>query len=79
MAKAFVVNGGNVILVSRKEKVLQKTCDTLNALKGGKASYIVSDTSSKAGCQVVADAVKKQTDKIHVLVNNAGVTWGGSE
>lgn len=78
MATAFVVNGGNVIIASRKEKALAETCDKLNALKtGGKASYVVADISTKAGCETVAEGVKKLTDKIHVLVANAGATWGG--
>ena len=65
MATAFVTNGGNVIIVSRKEKALSKACDTMNALKtGGKASYVIGDVSSKAGCEGVAAEIKKRTDKV---------------
>lgn len=31
---------------------------------------------SQAGCQKLVDAVKAKEDKIHILVNNSGVTWG---
>jgi NAD(P)-dependent dehydrogenase (short-subunit alcohol dehydrogenase family) len=76
MATAFVVNGGNVIIASRKEKALAKACEEMNKKGPGKASYIVGDISTKAGCLGVAEEVKKRVDKIHVLVNNSGVTWG---
>ena len=36
-----------------------------------------SDLSTEAGCQVLADAVKRDESKVHFLINNAGATWGG--
>ncbi|MBW0488352.1 hypothetical protein O181_028067 [Austropuccinia psidii MF-1] len=76
MAHAWVVNGGNVIIASRKEKALSKACQALNALGRGKAEYIVGDVSSKTGCVAVCAEIKKRVKKLHVLVNNSGVTWG---
>ncbi|CAH7686383.1 hypothetical protein PPACK8108_LOCUS21027 [Phakopsora pachyrhizi] len=76
MAHAWVANGGRVIIASRKEKALSQVCDALNTLGTGKAEYVVGDVSSKAGCVAIADEIKKRVDKIHVLVNNSGVTWG---
>ncbi|KAH9812829.1 hypothetical protein DFH28DRAFT_1176295 [Melampsora americana] len=76
MAHAWVQNGGHVIIASRKEKALSKVCDELNSLKTGKAEYVVGDVSSKAGCVALCDKIKEKVNKIHVLVNNSGVSWG---
>ncbi|OAV88824.1 hypothetical protein PTTG_04438 [Puccinia triticina 1-1 BBBD Race 1] len=76
MAKAWVVNSGHVIIASRKEQALSKVCQELNALGTGKADYVVGDVSSKAGCLALCAEIKKKVNKIHVLVNNSGVSWG---
>lgn len=76
MAHAWVQNGGHVIIASRKEKALAKVCDELNSFKTGKAEYVVGDISSKAGCVALCDKIKERVNKIHVLVNNSGVSWG---
>lgn len=76
MAHAWVVNGGHVIIASRKEQALAKVCEQLNSFGKGKAEYIVGDVSSKAGCVALCSEIKKRVNKIHVLVNNSGVTWG---
>ncbi|GAA95456.1 uncharacterized protein L969DRAFT_15376 [Mixia osmundae IAM 14324] len=76
MAAALVQNSANVIIASRKEKQLKEVSDKLNAAGPGKCSYIVADISSKAGCDALCDAVKQKIDKLHILVNNSGVTWG---
>ena len=33
--------------------------------------------STPEGCQALADAVAEREEKLHILVNNAGATWGG--
>jgi NAD(P)-dependent dehydrogenase (short-subunit alcohol dehydrogenase family) len=30
-----------------------------------------------AGCQAAADFVAEREGKLHILINNAGATWGG--
>ena len=37
---------------------------------------IVADLGTKAGCEHLADEIKKRESKIHVLVNNSGASWG---
>jgi len=76
MARAWVVNGGHAIIASRKEQALSKVCNDLNALGTGKAEYVVGDVSSKAGCVALCAEIKNRVNKIHVLVNNSGVSWG---
>ena len=39
---------------------------------------VKTSRQSKAGCDALADAVKKQESKIHVLVNNSGMAWGST-
>ncbi|WAQ85414.1 hypothetical protein PtA15_6A42 [Puccinia triticina] len=73
MAHAWVVNGGHVVITARNEE----TCERLNELGTGKAEFIVSDLSSKAGCAALCDEVKKRFEKIHVLVNNSGIAIPG--
>lgn len=76
MATALVQNGAKVFIASRKEKALKEVADNLNKHGSGTCSYIVADLSSKAGCDKLAAEVAKQTDKVHILINNSGVTWG---
>ncbi|KAH6625724.1 hypothetical protein C7974DRAFT_275760, partial [Boeremia exigua] len=75
-AQAFVQNGATVFIASRKEKELKATTDRLNALGPGKCSYIVGDLKDKAGCLAVCNELKKRTDRLTVLVNNTGASWG---
>ena len=79
-ASGFVANGARVIIASRKESELQKTTDRINSdfggSSGGKCEYIVADLASKAGCDGLIAEVKKRTDRLTVLLNNSGITWG---
>jgi NAD(P)-dependent dehydrogenase (short-subunit alcohol dehydrogenase family) len=79
-ASGFVANGARVIIASRKERELQNTTDRINATfgssSGGKCEYIVADLKNKAGCDALIAEVKKRTDRLTVLLNNSGITWG---
>ena len=79
-ASGFVANGARVIIASRKESELRKTTDRINSdfggSSGGKCEYIVADLSNKAGCDGLIAEVKKRTDRLTVLLNNSGITWG---
>ncbi|KIW07159.1 uncharacterized protein PV09_02028 [Verruconis gallopava] len=76
-AQGFVQNGARVFIASRKESELKKTSDRLNKLGPGTCEYIVADLKDKAGCIKLCDELKKRTDRLTVLVNNSGATWGG--
>ncbi|KIW11293.1 hypothetical protein PV08_10593 [Exophiala spinifera] len=75
-AQAFVQNGAKVYIASRKESELKKTSDRINKLGPGTCEYIVADLKDKAGCDGLVKEMKKRTDRLTVLVNNTGVTWG---
>jgi len=76
MATALAQNGAKVIIASRKEKALKEVADKLNGHSHGSCEYVVADLGTKAGCDFLASEVKKRTDKVHILINNSGVTWG---
>ncbi|KAF2437083.1 3-oxoacyl-reductase [Tothia fuscella] len=75
-AQGFVQNGARVFIASRKEAELKKTTDRINALGPGKCEYIIADLKDKAGCEGLVAAIKAKTDRLTVLVNNTGATWG---
>lgn len=75
-AQGYIQNGARVIIASRKEAELKKTADRLNSLGPGKCEYVVADLKDKAGCLALCDAVKQKTDRLTVLLNNSGATWG---
>lgn len=75
-AQGFIQNGARVFIASRKESELKKTSDRLNALGPGKCEYIVADLKDKAGCDGLVAEVKKRTDRLTVLINNTGASWG---
>ena len=54
-----------------------QTSDRLNALGPGTCSYVVADLKDKAGVDALVSSVKSQTDRLTVLLNNSGATWGG--
>jgi NAD(P)-dependent dehydrogenase (short-subunit alcohol dehydrogenase family) len=48
---------------------------------GGKAEFLAADLSALAEVRGLADAVRQKTDRLHILINNAGLgtgTGGGS-
>ncbi|KAF2112531.1 3-oxoacyl-reductase [Lophiotrema nucula] len=75
-AQAFVQNGSHVIIASRKESELKLTSDRLSKLGPGKCEYIVADLKDRAGCDGLCKEVKKRVDRLTVLINNTGATWG---
>jgi len=77
-AQAFVQNGARVIIASRKQSELEKTAARLNSLGPGKCEWIVADLKDKAGCEKLCADVKQRTDRLTVLLNNSGVTWGAA-
>ena len=44
---------------------------------GGEVIGFASDLSVVEGCEAAAEYVSAREGKLHILVNNAGATWGG--
>lgn len=70
IARGLVEAGARVLISSRKEADLRATAERIGA------EPIVADVSSQEGAVALARAVAERTDRLDVLVNNAGVTWG---
>jgi NAD(P)-dependent dehydrogenase (short-subunit alcohol dehydrogenase family) len=74
IARAYVENGARVILASRKAADVEG----LAARLGAAAIAIPADLSRMAGIDRFAAEVAKHTDRVHILFNNAGASWGGT-
>jgi NAD(P)-dependent dehydrogenase (short-subunit alcohol dehydrogenase family) len=74
IARGLIDAGADVIISSRKAEDLQATAEELSSR--GKCRAIPADLSSPDGASELADAVMASFDRLHILVNNAGATWG---
>ncbi|MCU1357546.1 MAG: dehydrogenase, short-chain alcohol dehydrogenase like [Acidimicrobiales bacterium] len=74
IAGGFVAGGANVIVSSRKADACAATAAELSAF--GSCVGIPADLSTEDGARGLADAVAADHDRLDVLVNNAGATWG---
>src|SRR5436305_6584654 len=66
--------GVNVVIASRKEADLRASAEELAAR--GKVEAVPADLSNPDGAAALASAVRERFDELHILVNNAGATWG---
>ena len=74
IARGFVEAGAKVYISSRKAEVCDEVAAELS--KVGECLSAPADLSTEDGCRQLADAVREQEDELHILVNNAGATWG---
>ena len=74
IAEAYVRAGAKVYVSSRKADVVAETEAALSKL--GECIGIPADLSTEAECRRLADEISSREDKVHILVNNAGATWG---
>jgi NAD(P)-dependent dehydrogenase (short-subunit alcohol dehydrogenase family) len=70
IATGFANAGARVYVSSRKADELQATADEIGA------TAIPADLSTADGCRALADEISNREQAVHVLVNNAGATWG---
>lgn len=76
-AEALVRAGARVLLASRKGDACAAVAAELNALEAaGSAEGFAGDVGSEAGVDALVSAVKTRTERLDILMNNAGVTWG---
>ncbi|KAJ6567130.1 rhamnolipids biosynthesis 3-oxoacyl-reductase [Mycena capillaripes] len=77
IATGFARNGATVYIAARKEPQLKEAVEDIKKVATGKVQYIVANVGSKAGCDALISEFKKFETKLHVLVNNSGISWGG--
>ncbi|TPX31851.1 hypothetical protein SmJEL517_g04916 [Synchytrium microbalum] len=73
----LVQNGAKVYIASRKRDVIDATAKEINDMGGrGVCIPLTANLETKAGCEALANEIKKCENVLHVLVNNSGITWG---
>ena len=77
IATGLVQGGARVLIASRKGEDCVAVAEEINALGGeGTAEGFAGDVGTEDGVLALADAVRARTDRLNILVNNAGVSWG---
>jgi len=74
MAEAYVRAGVKVYVSSRKADVCAEVAERLSG--HGECIGIPADLSTEAECRRLAEEIGSREDRLHVLINNAGATWG---
>ena len=75
IAEALGEMGAQVVVTARKKDELDQAVSRLQKL-GVEASSYVCDIGKREAIAPVADEILKKLGKVHILVNNAGATWG---
>ncbi len=74
IAEAYVRAGVKVYVSSRKAEIVAETVAALSEF--GECIGIPADLSTEAECRRLADEIASREDRLHILINNAGATWG---
>jgi NAD(P)-dependent dehydrogenase (short-subunit alcohol dehydrogenase family) len=74
IARGLVQAGARVIISSRKVEDLEAAAAELS--KEGHCEAIPADLSRPEGATGLGEAVRERTDRLGILINNAGAAWG---
>jgi len=74
IAEGFVDAGAVVYISSRKAEVCEQVAAELS--EKGTCVPVPADLSQEDECRRLADEMATRVDQLHILVNNAGATWG---
>src|SRR6266508_2466517 len=74
IARGYVEAGARVYISSRKADACEQAAEELSRV--GECVALPADLSSEEECRRLAAAVAEHERQLHVLVNNAGATWG---
>jgi NAD(P)-dependent dehydrogenase (short-subunit alcohol dehydrogenase family) len=74
IARGLLQAGATVYISSRKADAGEQAAAELASF--GTVTSIPADLSSEEECKRLAAEVASREDRVHVLVNNAGATWG---
>ena len=75
MAEAYLRSGARVYITGRKPEQLAAARQELAAY--GEVRTVQGDVATSAGVEALRAALAGE-DRLHVLINNAGITWGSS-
>ncbi|MER5182402.1 SDR family oxidoreductase [Streptomyces sp. NPDC002896] len=74
IARGLVQAGAKVYVSSRKAEACEAAAADLQQF--GEAVPLPADLSQEAECRRIADEIAAREEHLHILVNNAGATWG---
>jgi NAD(P)-dependent dehydrogenase (short-subunit alcohol dehydrogenase family) len=74
LAATYLAAGARVWITGRKPEALAQSVAELSAL--GPVQGLEGDLATMEGTRAIIEAFQAQADRLHVLVNNAGQTWG---
>jgi NAD(P)-dependent dehydrogenase (short-subunit alcohol dehydrogenase family) len=74
IAGGLVRAGCRVYITARKAEVCDATAAALSAF--GECISVPLDLAAPGGVDALVQAVSEREDRLHILVNNAGATWG---
>eukprot|EP00927_Polykrikos_kofoidii_P013458 TRINITY_DN15868_c0_g1_i1.p1 TRINITY_DN15868_c0_g1~~TRINITY_DN15868_c0_g1_i1.p1 ORF type:complete len:332 (-),score=40.49 TRINITY_DN15868_c0_g1_i1:39-944(-) len=78
IAKAYVENGAKVYISARKADVCDRVAADLTRLGLCTCVSLPADLTSDKACRDLASKIGETEEKLNILVNNAGATWGSS-
>lgn len=76
IAAGFLANGAKVYITSRKAEVCDATAERLSAEYGGTCVSIPANLAELEGIDGFVAGLREHESAVHVLVNNAGASWG---
>jgi NAD(P)-dependent dehydrogenase (short-subunit alcohol dehydrogenase family) len=76
IAEGYLRAGVRVYVSSRKADACRQAEKDLAQF--GEVHAIPADVSDEDACRALVDTVAAQEDRLHILVNNAGATWGAA-
>lgn len=74
IARGYVENGAKVYISSRKKEVCDKVAEELS--KTGECISLPANLSKGEDREALVQELKDREQALHILVNNAGATWG---
>jgi NAD(P)-dependent dehydrogenase (short-subunit alcohol dehydrogenase family) len=74
IARGLAAAGVRVIVSSRKVRDLEEAAAEVQKL--GECEAIPADLSTAEGARALAEEVSSRHERLEILVNNAGATWG---
>lgn len=76
IAAGFLANGAKVVISSRKAPQCDATAARLSETYGGECISIPANLAEMSGIDALAGQMREREERLHILVNNAGVSWG---
>ncbi|HZU59722.1 MAG TPA: SDR family oxidoreductase [Solirubrobacteraceae bacterium] len=74
IARGLLQAGARVVISSRKAGDLEAAAGELSQI--GECEAIPADVSTPEGAAALGQAVRSRAEPLHILINNAGATWG---